>query len=321
MKNILLFVFIVINIGCNYNGSMSYNGYAQQKDYSSKFEALLRPSEKQLSSSYNMMKSYDSQSEKYIKRVFIPEDKTLISYIEYIDAGYAIIDGIKRTYYPNGNLNKETPYINNEPYGIGFEFHKHSLNAIKSKGKYEGGKRHGEWENFNEEGRSTALYIYIEGDRHGPYSIYGENGEIKEEGMYIRGKLKKRSNKSQAETVDNKKVFKVVEQMPQFPGCENEQDSLERHKCQQMEMLKFVYGNLKYPAIDREMGMQGLNVVQFVVDKSGVVKDVESVRVVTRAMEKATIDVINKMPKWHPGIQNDEPVHVLFTLPVKFKLE
>jgi protein TonB len=74
-------------------------------------------------------------------------------------------------------------------------------------------------------------------------------------------------------------IFKVVEQMPRFPGCEDAGGSNEeKYNCAQTKLLEYVYKNVKYPAIARENGIQGRVVVQFVVEKDGKITDAQVVR-------------------------------------------
>ena len=48
----------------------------------------------------------------------------------------------------------------------------------------------------------------------------------------------------------------IVDQMPQFPGGEN-------------EMMKFIRDHLHYPVIAQELGVTGTVIVSFVVDRDG----------------------------------------------------
>lgn len=120
-------------------------------------------------------------------------------------------------------------------------------------------------------------------------------------------------------------IFKVVEQMPRFPGCENEADKAAKDACAQKKMLEYVYKNIKYPAIARENGIQGRAVVQFVVEKDGSITDARILRdpgAGTGAEALRVVNSMNSMPaKWTPGRQRGKPVRVQFTLPVSFKLE
>ncbi|MGB4959074.1 MAG: energy transducer TonB [Saprospiraceae bacterium] len=120
-------------------------------------------------------------------------------------------------------------------------------------------------------------------------------------------------------------IFKVVEQMPRFPGCEDKKTDKEKTECANTKMLEYIYKNLKYPAIARENGVEGQVVLQFVVDKDGSITDVKIARDIGAgcgtAAEAVVLDMNNMGKKWTPGKQRGRPVRVLYTLPVKFKLE
>lgn len=113
--------------------------------------------------------------------------------------------------------------------------------------------------------------------------------------------------------------------MPRFPGCEDLGTDKEKDDCAKKKMLEYIYKNLKYPAIARENGIEGQVVLQFVVDKDGSVTDAKIVRDIGAGCGEAAqlvVEGMNKMStKWTPGKQRGRPVRVLYTLPVKFKLE
>ncbi len=121
-------------------------------------------------------------------------------------------------------------------------------------------------------------------------------------------------------------IFKVVEQMPRFPGCEDQSGSNEeKYQCAQAKLLEYVYKNVKYPAIARENGIQGRVVVQFVVEKDGKITDANVVRDIGAGCGEEALRVVNSMnsmgEKWTPGKQRGKAVRVQFTLPVSFKLQ
>ena len=102
-------------------------------------------------------------------------------------------------------------------------------------------------------------------------------------------------------------VYEVAEVMPEFPGGTQ-------------ALFKFISENLEYPqhAIDGQI--EGRVVVQFVVDKTGKVGNIQVVRSIDKLLDQAAIDVVRALPAWKPGMQNGQPVHVRYTLPVSFKL-
>lgn len=111
---------------------------------------------------------------------------------------------------------------------------------------------------------------------------------------------------SQVEETDE--VFTMVERMPQFPGGE---DSL----------FSYLAKNTKYPKKALSKNIQGTVYVNFLVHKSGDVKNVKIVRGVHRLLDKESLRVVNAMPKWEPGVLKGKFVSVTYNLPIKFRFE
>lgn len=124
---------------------------------------------------------------------------------------------------------------------------------------------------------------------------------------------------------EEEEIFKVVEEMPRFPGCEDLATTDERKACADRKMLQFIYDNILYPGIARENGIEGTVVIRFVVETDGSIQKAEVVRDIGgRCGEEAlrVVQLMNNMPvKWTPGRQRGKPVRVWFNLPVKFILE
>ncbi len=102
-------------------------------------------------------------------------------------------------------------------------------------------------------------------------------------------------------------IFTYVEQMPDFPGG-------------QTELMKFLQKNLRYPPAARENGIEGRVVLQFVVDESGNISDIQVLRDIGGGCAEEAVRVVKSMPPWKAGKQNGNPVKVYFKLPVTFKL-
>jgi len=107
--------------------------------------------------------------------------------------------------------------------------------------------------------------------------------------------------------VVEEKIESAVEEMPQFPGGED-------------ELLKYIGANLRYPNQAQEMGVEGRVTLRFVVNKVGEVGSVEVIRPLDPACDKEAMRVIKGMPKWIPGRQGGRAVSVYYTIPILFKL-
>lgn len=115
-------------------------------------------------------------------------------------------------------------------------------------------------------------------------------------------------------------IFRRVEEMPMFPGCEDKPKD-DRKQCAEEKLLKFIYKNIKYPAIARENNIQGTVVASFVIEKDGSITDAKILRDIGGQCGDEALRVVNMMPKWTPGKQRGRAVRVQFNLPVRFKLE
>ncbi len=103
-------------------------------------------------------------------------------------------------------------------------------------------------------------------------------------------------------------IFRSVEQMPQFPGGDE-------------ALIKYLSSHINYPPMAAESNIQGRVVVQFVVDKTGMVGEVKVVRSVDKDLDREAVRVCKSLPRFVPGRQNGQPVSVWYTLPVTFKLQ
>ncbi len=91
-----------------------------------------------------------------------------------------------------------------------------------------------------------------------------------------------------------------IEVKPEFPG------GIEK-------FYSFVGKNYRVPD---EGGLRGKVYVTFVVEKDGSLTDIKVLRDIGYGTGKEAIRVLNKCPKWNPGIQNGKPVRVLYSLPI-----
>ena len=124
---------------------------------------------------------------------------------------------------------------------------------------------------------------------------------------------------------EEEEIFKIVEEAPRFPGCDDLATIQEKTACANKKLLEFIYKNIEYPSAARENGIEGTAVVRFVVDRDGRVIDAQVVREIGGGCGEEALRVVNKMndmpQRWSPGKQRGRAVKVYFTLPVKFMLK
>jgi TonB family protein len=97
-------------------------------------------------------------------------------------------------------------------------------------------------------------------------------------------------------------VFMVVEEMPKIKGGQ-----------------RALYDNISYPEAAYNEGIEGRVIVQFVVNEDGSVQDINVVRSAGELLDEAAVEAIS-MLEFEPGLQNGEPVKVMMTQPVVFRL-
>ncbi len=107
---------------------------------------------------------------------------------------------------------------------------------------------------------------------------------------------------------NNEQIFTYVEQPPRFP------DGFKA-------LYQYLGENLEYPEAASKAKVQGKVHLTFVVGTDGSVSDVKVMKGIGFGADEAAMEVIKKMPRWEPGIQNKTPVNVKYNLPITFVLE
>ena len=106
---------------------------------------------------------------------------------------------------------------------------------------------------------------------------------------------------------DEENCFEEPDVLPEFPGG--------------LDALMYYLGeHIRYPVMAKKNKVQGRVVVRFVVQKTGKVGRVEVLESVDKDLAEEAVRVVKSLPDFTPGLVNDEPVNVWFTLPINFKL-
>jgi periplasmic protein TonB len=108
---------------------------------------------------------------------------------------------------------------------------------------------------------------------------------------------------------DDNKIIDIggVSEKPLFPGGDE-------------AMNKFVADNMKYPELALEYGIQGTVYIAFVIEQDGSLTNFKIVKGVGAGCDEEAERVLNIMPKWIAGKQNNRPVRVSAVIPMKFTL-
>lgn len=114
-----------------------------------------------------------------------------------------------------------------------------------------------------------------------------------------------------------KVIWKTIEEVPVFPGCENEKD---KRDCFNKMMQKHIQKNFRYPELAQEMGQQGKVNTQFMINKDGSIGSIRK-RGPHKLLEEEADRILSKLPKMSPGKQRGTAVQVSFAIPITFRLQ
>lgn len=115
--------------------------------------------------------------------------------------------------------------------------------------------------------------------------------------------------------------FAVIENVPVFPGCENEKGNDAKKQCMSEKISQLV--NRKFNTeLGSELGLSGVNriYVRFKIDATGNIVDIGS-RGPHPRLEQEAERVIRLLPKMTPGKQRGKAVGVLYSLPIVFQVQ
>lgn len=115
--------------------------------------------------------------------------------------------------------------------------------------------------------------------------------------------------------------FKVIEDVPIFPGYERYSNNEKRKTCMSEKISDYVNANFNRD-IGNNLGLSGINkvYVMFNIDKNGNVVDIQS-RAQHPKLQAEAIRVIRSLPHFEPGKQRGKPVSVSYSLPIVFQVK
>lgn len=101
------------------------------------------------------------------------------------------------------------------------------------------------------------------------------------------------------------------------PLTSNEIDSPARPVGGLEEFYNFIGQNYVYPKEAQLAKVKGRVLISFVIERDGTVTDIKILRDLGYGTGEAAVKMLEKSPKWKPGIQKGKPVRVQFTLPLQ----
>jgi len=101
-------------------------------------------------------------------------------------------------------------------------------------------------------------------------------------------------------------IYLAVERNAEFPGGNQ-------------ALNNWVSKNTVYPQAAKTKGLEGSVYISFIINTKGKPVDLKIQKGLSPELDTEALRVVTQMPDWKPAMQNDSPVCVRYTLPVRFK--
>lgn len=131
---------------------------------------------------------------------------------------------------------------------------------------------------------------------------------IKNLGFILKKNIYDNNNwKEKSKDCDYKPSY-VVDVMPEFKGGEN-------------ALIKYLRKTIIYPEKAKSNGISGKVFVQFFVESSGIINNVNILRGIDPLLDSIALNAIKNMPKWTPGKNNGKDTTVSMVIPINFTIK
>lgn len=142
------------------------------------------------------------------------------------------------------------------------------------------------------------------------YSLVAYNCENKSEqsALYSEKSLNMQAESQLVAQNGKEKNTDIDDELPSFPGGD-------------AKLREWIKKNMKYPSYAKNNGIEGQVLVVFIVEKDGSISNAEVSWGVDPSLDQEALRIVNKMPKWKPGMQNGVAMRVKYRLPITFTLK
>lgn len=268
---------------------------------------------------YNVAEYYKNGTNKTIgKSTTITPPRYLGQYVSFFENGkrkslyqYSAKGkiGIAYEFYPNGKLYSQLKYpdtittANQDNFATDYLI----TSNLDSLGKSQVTDGQGYYKGFNDK------FAYIDeegpvknGRRDGAWKGIDKNLKLTFTETYTEGALTSGSTIDSAGVTFSYSGNRTT--APQFKGGYT-------------AFGRYLGKTIMYPDNERKIGIEGIVILQFIVEKDGIISNIKVQKSVSPGLDNEAVRVLKKSPVWMPGTRFGKPVKFTYAVPVNFKLE
>ncbi|MCB0663609.1 MAG: energy transducer TonB [Saprospiraceae bacterium] len=102
---------------------------------------------------------------------------------------------------------------------------------------------------------------------------------------------------------------------------QTELDSMPQYQGGLPGLMHDVVRHLQYPDEAIINQIEGIVVVQYIINKQGYLEDISIKKSVHPILDAEAVRVVKRLKRWFPGMKDGKPVKVQFSQPVEFRLD
>lgn len=241
----------------------------------------------------------------YKVRIYNPDKNVLIEEKTYSTAALTLLHGPYKSYWDDGSIRSQGAYAYGRRCGAWLECEPGK--GKSSSGPYVNDHKDGVWTHVDASGLVEYVYVWQDGKREGKYYEFDTLGQQSNEGIY------------RADTLVSVMQPQIQANPPYLKSCQSDAGA-ELSGCTEAKLNQLVSDHLRYPHAAREMGIEGVAVIEWDVMPDGSVSNIRVPRSLSDDIELACLQSIPQMPPWVPARKNGKPVKWTMSMTVNFAL-
>lgn len=280
--------------------------FGSRKKYSDKFVFERGPGEVVLRTGFRYVVTRTGEGG-HLLRVFHPEKGVLNTTATFTDEALTTKQGPYFDRYDDGSLYEEGTFDHGKRSGPWKECSPGAFGCRT--GNYLNGLKDGRWTNPD----GISWMTYERGVPHGPFAGVDSLGV--DTGYFDRGRLVK--------PVRRNGLRQLYPSLGMCGGIEPQgwhNDYAQVDTCSLRVLQKYLAQTLRFPREAMNEDIQGVALVELVVDTNGVVVDVRCLKGICASIEAESVRAMLGSPQWNPATQDGRKVKVRFIQPISFKL-